>query len=378
MRVPLAWRNLTSDKRRLALSLAGIAFVVLLMFMEIGFLNGFMDTTVAVYKRFDADLVMISKRRTPVYPDRFALGRLTQIASHPAVADAFPVYVNGGGSWRATGSPEPRGLRVFAFDTTRRAFRGRDADPDLARPGAVIFDSLSRDLYGQPAVGTRAELNGRVVRVVKVAPIGIDLETDGNVVMGLSTFFGIYAPTDAGGITPQTVDFGLIRLKPGSDPRRVRDELRAHLTADVEVMTTGEYVDGVLAYWNENGAVAFLFQFGVFMGLIIGVIVCYQILFTDITANRMAFATLKAMGYQNRYLIGVVLRQAGLVAVLGFGAGLAGSVVLYRVLHWETGLIMDLTPARAGGIFALTLGMCLIAGLIAVRKIVAADPADCF
>ncbi len=378
MRVPLAWRNLTSDKRRLALSLAGIAFVVLLMFMEIGFLNGFMDTTVAVYKRFDADLVMVSKRRTPVYPDRFARGRLAQVTGHPAVADAFPLYVQPGGSWRAAGSGEPRGLRVFAFDPRRQAFRGLAPNPDLERPGAVLFDTLSRDLYGRPGVGTRAELNGRDVQVVQVAPVGVDLETDGNVVMGEGTFFGIYAPADAGGVTPETVDFGLIRLVPGSDPARVRDELRDRVAADVEVLTVGDYVGGVLGYWSQNGAVAFLFQFGVFMGLIIGVIVCYQILFTDITANRMAFATLKAMGYRNRYLIGVVLRQAGLVAVLGFGTGLGASLVLYRLLHWATGLLMDLTPARAGGIFALTVGMCLLAGLIAVRKIVAADPADCF
>ena len=144
------------------------------------------------------------------------------------------------------------------------------------------------------------------------------------------------------------------------------------------MLTVEEYAGTITKYWNDNGAIAFLFNLGVLMGFIIGVIVCYQILFTDIASNLMPFATLKAMGFQNRYLVKVVLQQASLLALFGFGVGLVGTQFLYRFLRWSTGFPTTLTMARAGEILFLTLAMCLFAGLIAIRKVIKSDPADCF
>lgn len=377
MKTPLAWRNVTNNKRRLVLALLGIAFVVLLMFMETGFLNGFMDSMIAVYQNINADLVIINKNRNPISPDRFARGRLYQACAWPAVARVVPMYIFPKADWKVPGTGDLRSIRIFAFDCRERAFRSPQfADlSELLEHGTVLFDTESRDLFGKPVVGTTAELSGRNVRVAAFAPIGIDLDTDGNLIMDAESYFAIFA---AAGNSPDEVDIGLIQLTPGSDVIEAQARIRAVLPDDVAVLTVEEYVATITKYWNDNGAIAFLFNLGVFMGFIIGVIVCYQILFTDITSNLMPFATLKAMGFRNWYLVKVVLQQASLLALLGFVIGLIGTQFLYRFLKWSTGFPTNLTFGRATEILCLTLVMCLFAGLIAIRKVIKADPADCF
>lgn len=377
MKTPLAWRNVTANTRRLVLALLGIAFVVLLMFMETGFLNGFMDSMIAVYQNIDADLVIINKNRNPISADRFPRGRLHQACAWPAVEKIVPLYIFPKAVWKVPGTGDLRAIRVFAFDCRDRAFRSRPLSklPELLEPGTVLFDSESRNLFGKLSLGTTAELNGRNVRIAAFAPVGIDLDTDGNLVMDADSYFAIFAGP---GNSPEEVDLGLIQLAPGSNVKEAQTQIRAMLPEDVLVLTVEEYAGTITQYWNNNGAIAFLFNLGVFMGFIIGVIVCYQILFTDITSNLMPFATLKAMGYRNWYLVKIVLQQASLLALLGFLLGLIGTQFLYRFLNWSTGFPTNLTFGRISQILLLTLGMCLFAGLIAIRKVIKADPADCF
>lgn len=378
MKIPLAWRNLTHQKRRLALSLAGIGFVVLLMFMEIGFQNGALDTEVIVYENFNADLVMLSSGRTPDYPQRFPRGRLAQARSSPAVASTTPLFMQSAATWKVPTTGDLRSIRAIGFDSRVEAIRAAGSLSQLLeQPGAVLFDRQARDVFGRPTAGAELEVGGRQVRIAGLFSMGVDLETDGNLLMDESTFFAIFGNTEAG-TDPTSVDFGLIRLQPGSDAQAVLAQIREGLGEDVKVLTLDEYVASVKAYWQKSTPVGFLFQLGVMVGLLIGVIVCYQILFNDISANLMPFATLKGMGYHDRYLIKVVLQQAAILALLGFACGLVGAVALYHFLQWNTGLVMYLTVWRAVTILALTLTMCLIAGVVAVGKVLKADPADCF
>lgn len=376
MRIPLAWRNLMRHKRRLALSLLGISFVVLLMFMEIGFLNGTLDSELATYRNFNADLVMFNSARRVDYDSRFARGRLYAARSCPAVDSVLPFYVRNM-SWKIADTGELRGMRVFGFDSRDQALRAVSLEQQrpLWRTGTLLFDAKSRDVYGRTSPGTVVQMDGRSLEIVGHFELGVDLETDGNVVMDVETYFATY---DSDSESPTSVDFGLIRLRPGSDVPAALAQIRASMEDDVTVLTREELAESVKRYWTENTGIAFLFNLGVFLGLVIGVIVCYQILFTDISVNLKPFATLKGMGYHNTYLIKVVLQQAALLGLMGFGFGLAGALVLYRYLQWNTGLVMNLTPERAGSILLLTLAMCLLAGLFAVRKVIQADPADCF
>lgn len=380
MAVPIAWRNLTHNLRRLLLALAGIGFVVLLMFMEMGFSNGCFDTATHGYTLFNADLVIVNRISTPASPQRFLRERLYLARRSPAVTDVIAMYVQVGALWKIPAEMGLRRVRVFGYDARQRPFRPAEFAPrdDLRQPGAVLFDSRSRALLGKPAPGAVTELNGRTVHVVGLAPMGADLDTDGNLFLDQSTFFAIFGETARGRLTPLNVDFGLVQLRAGIDPSQAVEELRNLLPEDVRVLTLSDYCDDVQSYWSRNTAVGFLFNMGVVVGFVIGMIVCYQILFTDISSNLLPFATLKAMGYRTNYLVKVVLEQAAFLALLGFALGLIGASFLYWVMESQTGLTMALTPLRIGTILLLTLAMCLIAGLMALYKVIRIDPADCF
>ncbi|HEY4262009.1 MAG TPA: FtsX-like permease family protein, partial [Schlesneria sp.] len=170
----------------------------------------------------------------------------------------------------------------------------------------------------------------------------------------------------------------LIQLRAGVDPKQAAEELRTLLPDDVRVLTLADYCNDVQMYWSRNTAVGFLFNMGVVVGFLIGMIVCYQILFTDISNNLLPFATLKAMGYRTGYLVKLVLEQATFLALLGFVLGVSAAWLLYWIMESQTGLTMALTPLRIATILLLTLVMCLVAGLMALYRVIRIDPADCF
>ncbi|HEX3996864.1 MAG TPA: FtsX-like permease family protein, partial [Acetobacteraceae bacterium] len=130
--------------------------------------------------------------------------------------------------------------------------------------------------------------------------------------------------------------------------------------------------------WEKATPIGFIFAFGSLMGLIVGMVIVYQILFSDIASHLREFATLKAIGYSNGYLNRVVLSAALLLAVLGFVPGLALSAVLYEVVNKGTYLRLEMNASRAVWVFVLIFATCAASGLLAMRKLRDANPADMF
>ena len=147
---------------------------------------------------------------------------------------------------------------------------------------------------------------------------------------------------------------------------------------DVTVMTKDEFRNQERHYWKTATPVGFVFGLGLVMGLIVGVVICYQVLATDVADHLPEFATLKAMGYSDRYLAGIVLQQALLLAIVGFMPGVVLSGLLYWILGYATGLPLLLTIPRAGLVLLLTIVMCSASGMLTVHKLRSADPADLF
>jgi putative ABC transport system permease protein len=174
------------------------------------------------------------------------------------------------------------------------------------------------------------------------------------------------------------VGIGVVRLKPGADPKAVQAAMRAHLPQDVKILTRQEMIDQEVGYWATATPIGFVFTFGVIMGLVVGMIIVYQILFADISDHLKEYATLKAMGYTNRYLAGVVLFESSILGLAGFGPGIALCERLYVITKQATMLPMTIEPVRATQVLVLTLLMCWASALIAVRKLRSADPADVF
>ncbi len=174
------------------------------------------------------------------------------------------------------------------------------------------------------------------------------------------------------------IQLGLLRLDPAADPDLVRDRLRERLPADVLVMTKADFVARERAYWNSATPIGYVFAFGAIMGLVVGAIIVYQILFADVTEHLPEYGTLRALGYTNGFVSGIVLQQAVILSVLGYVPGAGASMWLYSKAAAATNLPLYLTQERALVVFGMTLGMCALSALLAVRKVRRLDPADVF
>ncbi len=380
-RVSLAWKNLTHQPRRFALALAGIGFAVLLMCMQLGFQKALFDSTVAVIHQLDGDLVICgSAHYTLVARESFPRQRLFAAAGCPGVAEVVPVYFESQRSlWKGEGAASPQPIRVVAFDPAKRAFRSPAAlaaAAELEQPDVVLFDERSKPKYGRAEVGAVAELAGRRVRIAGLFRLGTDFAYDGNVLMSERNYRRLFA---APGYDPlENVSLALVRLAPGANREAVQESIAAALPIDARVATLAEFEEIELDFWRRGTPIGYIFTLGAAMGFLVGVIVCYQILYADIHDHLAEFATLKAMGYPGRYFVGVVFRESLLLSALGFAPGLLASGGLYRWLAGRTGLPLELTWELAASVLAMTASMCVLSGCLALRRLLTSDPAELF
>ncbi|MCE9605313.1 MAG: ABC transporter permease DevC [Planctomycetia bacterium] len=383
MRTPLAWKNLTHDRKRLALAVGGIGFAVLLMFMQLGFRGALFDSTLALPRRFDADIVLMHTHRyTLTVRQKFPRRYLDLARASTAVISAVPLYFESNlSNWKLPGQPVGPPIRVLGFDpkTPPLLLPELAAEAErLMQTDTVLFDRMSKEDFGDLKVGDVAELNGQRVRVVGDYRLGTDFADDGTILCSDRTFNSIfysYLPGDTG---LHEADFGLIRLQKGADLTRVRDEIDALLPPNVHVMTREQFLDTEFAFWNKATPIGYIFALGTVMGFIVGMIICYQILFSDISDHLREFATLKAMGYRPQYFVGLVLQEALLLSVFGFVPGLVAGLLLYEIVTLATGLQVYMSMPRVFGVVLLTALMCIISGVLTMRKVVTTDPAELF
>ena len=179
-------------------------------------------------------------------------------------------------------------------------------------------------------------MEGRRIGIVGLYELGTSFGIDGSLVTSDLNFLRIFPNRP-----PGLINLGLISLLPGSDPSKIRAELEAQLPQDVEIVTRDQFVQREIDYWNQSTPIGYIFSFGVIVGLFVGSIIVYQILFADVSDHLQEYATLKAMGYSNGYLFGLVFQEAVLMAVLGFIPGYFITLGLYGVAGDATQLPLD-------------------------------------
>jgi putative ABC transport system permease protein len=385
---PIAWKNLVADPRKFFWSLLGITFAVVLMYVQNGFRNSLFDSTVRVVRLLDADLLIVSSGRynlaTEIRFDRQVLRRAAMLTE---VAWSSPLFIDRLSSpIRVAGRPS-RPIRVISLDPRERIFAEDTIQNSLRflqKPNQVLLDQRSKKEYGfgldQPhSLNLQViELANQRIEVAGLIPLGTDFVHDGNILM---SFYDIpkLLPLRSGTKPPlEQVDIGLIRLKDTGKLRQIQQALKQLAPGQIEVYTPEELAQRDIRFWGRNTPIGIIFTIGTVMGLVVGTIICYQILFNDISDHLPEFATLKAMGYSNRYFISLVLCQAIYLASIGFVPGLLLTEALFRLLTLSTGLIMELSISRILSVLGLTLLMCIFSGLLAVRRLWQADPASLF
>jgi putative ABC transport system permease protein len=383
-RTPLAWLNLTHDRRRLLTSLGGVAFAVLLMFMFNGFKNALYDSQVQLLQLLNADVIIINTQKNNMFvPEPFARRRLYQARAFDGVEDAYPLYINTA-NWKNAENKTTRPIRVLAFNPQDPVLRIPEVQSQVSKlqaPETVLVDLKSRPELGPITPGVETELGDRRVRVVGNYSLGTDFASgNGNLIMSDQNYLRYFSQ-----VNPEdeerdlsTADIGLVKVAENVDANQIAATLSENLPKDVKVLTLEGFVQQEFTYWQENTNIGFVFSLLTGMAFIVGIILVYQILYTDVADHWAEYATLKAMGYRNFFLLGVVLQEAAILSILGFIPGFCISVLLYNATANATGLLMQMTVDRALSTLVATFIMCLISGAIAVRKVQATDPAEVF
>lgn len=380
-KTPVAWLQLMKEKARLLVAIAGIGFADMLMFVQLGFQDSLYDSATTPHRSLQADLVMINPQfKSLASVQSFSREQLYQTLGDPEVQSVSSVRI-GMGDWKNPETRMKRSILVWGVEPTAPSFAlpGLTQHQDqLKLLDRVLFDQAGRPEYGPiPALLQQqpvdVELNRQTVQVAGLFTLGASFVADGNVITSDSTFLKLYPDHRA-----DQIEVGLLQLKPGANREQVQARLTAMLPDQVKVLTIDQFAAVEKHYWESQGTIGFIFGIGVIVGFIVGTVIVYQILYTDVMNHLPEYATLKAMGYSDGYLLRMLMQEALLLAIFGYIPGFIVAVGLYQLTFAATLLPIGMTVSRAILVFILTVVMCGVSGAVATQKLRSADPAEIF
>ncbi|MEO0834860.1 MAG: ABC transporter permease DevC [Cyanobacteria bacterium J06642_3] len=399
-RQSLPWSQLSHRKFRLAVALMGVAFSNILIFTQLGLRALLFDGIKLVPGQLNGDLFLVSAYSATIDGSSIPKIYLNRTKALTEVTEVAPLYIREA-NWvdpqelqsknisdRPTDTQTqlqeelfPNTVKILAFNPIDPVFSSPEINSQLNRlktTDTILFDRLSQaklgavaELYSQQKQVTTV-MNNRRIKVVGLFSLGSTLFDNGHVVMSDWNYARRHGQSSL-----ESFSVGVITLKPKIDPLVAKARIRANLPPAVKVMTREEMISAEQAYRASlpNGKVL---NFGAAMGFIIGTVIVYQILYTDISDRLNEYATLKAIGYSDVSLLSVVLQQALLLGVLGFIPGILSSYGVYVLLTELTKIPLIMRPDIIIRVFCLTLIMCGFAGAMATNKLRSADTADIF
>jgi putative ABC transport system permease protein len=382
-RLPIGLLQLTHNPGRFLAALAGVAFANVLVFVQLGLAGSLNESVATPYRLFHPDLLLLSAYEADMLSDGATVPRqrLYQALAHPDVVDGTPLYL-AKTTW-LSGNDDSSSIQVFGLRSDAGAFVRQDLrDPlrNLSLEDTALVDMKTRrvDMGGYAASRPEApvpfELQNRQLNAIGTVSIGGGFGGEGVFIMSEQTFFHIFPRRSSA--TPSHV---LVAVRPGADPGRVANELvQLFPEESVRIRTVAEASADEQRYQLTQRPTGLIFAFGVGIGIVVGIVIAYQVLSTDVADHIREYATLKAMGYRSRFFAGIVLEEALILAAIGFWPGLALSQLFYATLARLASLPIFMTPERAAVVFVGTVIACSISGLMAMRRLAAADPADLF
>lgn len=381
-KTPLAWLQLIREKTRLLVAVSGIAFADILIFVQLGFKDALYEAAIKPHQVLKTDLVLINPQFETLFAVKsFKRERLYQTLGINGVKSVSYLYI-GTAPWRHPSNQTTRPILVFGIDPANSAFNLPEITQNLGQLkliNYIMFDRASRPEYGEIEElfthhsPLETEVNQKRIRVAGLFTLGASFAADGNIITSDSTFLNLFKDQKK-----EEINVGLIHLKSEANHREVQRKIREILPDDIRVLTLDEFAKIEKEYWANSTPIGFIFGFGTIVGFFVGTVIVYQILYSDVSDHLPEYATLKAMGYKNRYLVMVLLQEAIVLAFFGFIPGYFVADGLYHLAEVSTKLPIRMTQERAITVLSLTVIMCNISGTIALRKLADADPADIF
>ena len=382
MKAPLAWLQLKHEKIRFFVALAGIGFADLLMFIQLGFQDALFESNVKLHQSFEGDIFLLSPQsNASVTMKPFSRRRIYQSLGVDGVESVTSVYWDFA-IWKNPTNRKTRGLLVFGVNPDHNPLNlpGLSQNLEVVKQKDVyLFDELSRQEFGQIPQLLQAgktvttEMEERQVKIGGIFSLGASFAADGNLITSDINFHRLFPHRD-----PGLIDLGVIKLKPDTDLATAKEELRNLLPQDVILFSKDEFIDFERRYWQTSTAIGFIFAMGTGIGFIVGILIVYQILYTDISDHLPEYATLKAIGYHDSYFLFVIFQEAIILAILAYLPGISVTMLLYYLAANATNLPIRMTVNRVIWVLILTIIMCCVSGLIAMRRLNSADPADIF
>jgi putative ABC transport system permease protein len=372
----IAWRLLMHEKGRNALAVGGIFIAVLMIFLQLGFYASVPKGAMQIYDNLRFDLMLTSSSYvTQWQPYDFPRRRLYQALSLPDIALAAPVYQSEA-QWLSPDSGVRRDVFMMGFKLTEPTFMAVDIERQLdvlQRPDTILVDTLTLPIYGSQTPGRLVETGERTVAIGGQYRLGTGFVGLGVAVASDLNFIRIFPHRSLA-----TINLGLLKLKAGSDPDQVAARLRALLPADTRVFTRAEIEAHEVRYWKTKTSTGLVFGFGVIISIIVGAVILYQTLATQVTRQLPQYATLKAIGYTDGYLRGIVVALAMIMASIAFVPAAAAAMLIYDEVRTTARLPVEMTGERVIVVLVVALAMSVASALVAVRSVHRANPADLF
>ena len=376
MRTDIWWRNLVDRKMRLSMRVAAVTFPIMLIFVQMGFYDAVLNTATVIQESLNADLFLVSSAYVNISrAGTFPRARLYQAASVAGVERVAPLYV-GHRAYQNPITRDRRELLVFGIDPAERTFRLAEVSDRLHAltvPDTVLIDRNSRPEFGPQQSGTTTQVERKRVEIVGQYTIGTGFAALGDLIATDQTFLRIFD-----GRTLERVSVGLVQAAPRSDVRAIAAGIRALLPPDTRALTRAEMFDLEETFWLRTTSIGLIFGLGTAVAFAVGFLILYQVLSSDIARQLSEYATLKALGYDDRALAAIVVRQGFAISLVSYAPAFVLALSIYRVTRSATHLPMGMTVGRAAGVLILTLAMSGASGWLALRKLRAANPVDLF
>jgi putative ABC transport system permease protein len=376
MKVPLAWRILTDDKRRTALALIGIFMAILLVFVELGFFYAVPRGGLLLYDNMRFDLLLASNQyEYQAQPGAFPLSQLEKVRNSPDVAEATPLYF-GVAKWKSGEGDLWPDLFMIGYDPASHIFIPDSINRQTAvldRVDTVLVDSSTRPFFGPLDTGRVVEIDDRKVTIGGQYALGTGFMGLGVALASTANFARLFPRRGS-----TTVNLGAILLKAGVDPDRAARDLQKLTGAGTRIFTRQELDAHETAYWTTRTSVGIIFGSGLLISFVVGIMIVYQIVSTQVGRQLPQFATLKAIGYRDRMLATTVSAMSLLIVIAGYVPALAAALGLYSLIRQKTLLPVMMSEMRLLAVFAAALAMAVISALLSVWVLRRADPADVF
>ncbi|MFZ9318472.1 MAG: ABC transporter permease DevC, partial [Vulcanococcus sp.] len=374
--LPLAWLQLKRQPVRYLVAVTGIGFAALLMYMQLGFQSGLLSSATTFYEALDTDLVLISPGTLNSGNfQQFPQSQLYNALGVEGVATTIPLYV-ANVNVQKLGGVKPTSLRVIGYDPDQRVLNlppVLEQSQLLKTPNYVLFDALGNRNCGPIAAAVTSNGSQELIlsdfsktfRAVGLFKLGSTFAADSNLISSDSTAIQLaYRQINTGEIS-----MGLIRLAGNADLARIQLKLKQMYGSELQVLTKEELIEQERNYWNTASSFGVIFGFGTIMGLLVGGVVVYQVLYTDVSDHLKEYATLKAMGFANNFILILVVQEAFLLGVSAFIPATLISAGMYAFLTSASGIRIEMTSGKTALVGILTLSVCALSSAIAIRRL---------